>query len=199
MVPGIDAGSAYRRCHEPDDWERIARRPPDRKMAARRLRSPVGYFADEPFLLEGTVHENIARFGALSLMSLAHAAMRAGVHETLQALQAGYDTPVGPAGSLLSLRERRAVPSPAPYRAIRGLSFWTNLRSGSTAPASAFDAGSRSSEVRGVGWLSAHRSQAFHLVDKIFFLCRRQCPVHERCQGICTWGAQSKPAEARIH
>ena len=79
--------------------------------------APVGYFADEPLLLDGTVHENIARFGELSLMSVARAAMRAGVHETLQALQAGYDTPVGHAGSLLSLRERRAV---AFARAVSG-------------------------------------------------------------------------------
>ncbi len=28
--------------------------------------APVGYFADEPLLLEGSVHENIARFGDLS-------------------------------------------------------------------------------------------------------------------------------------
>lgn len=71
--------------------------------------APIGYLADEPLLLEGSVHENIARFGQASLMSSAHAAMKAGVHETLQALQSGYDTPVGPQGNLLSLRERRAV------------------------------------------------------------------------------------------
>lgn len=70
---------------------------------------PVGYLSDEPLLLDGTVHENIARFSNMSVMSVAHAAMRAGVHETLQSLYSGYDTPVGPSGSNLSLRERRAV------------------------------------------------------------------------------------------
>jgi ATP-binding cassette subfamily C protein/ATP-binding cassette subfamily C protein EexD len=70
---------------------------------------PIGYLSDESLLLEGTVHENIARFGDMSVMAVARAAMRAGVHETLQALHAGYDTPVGHAGSGLSLRERRAV------------------------------------------------------------------------------------------
>ena len=79
--------------------------------------APIGYFADEPLLLDGTVHQNIARFSDVSLMSVARAAIRAGVHETLQALQAGYDTPVGHAGSLLSLRERRAV---AFARAVSG-------------------------------------------------------------------------------
>ena len=68
-------------------------------------------------LLEGTVHENIARFRDMSLMSVARAAMRAGVHETLQGLQLGYDTPVGPQGGFLALRERRAV---ALARAVAG-------------------------------------------------------------------------------
>ncbi len=69
----------------------------------------IGYLPDEPLLLDGTVHDNISRFRDLSLMSVARAAMRAGVHETLQALQSGYDTAVGPQGGYLALRERRAV------------------------------------------------------------------------------------------
>lgn len=78
---------------------------------------PVGYMADEPALLEGTVHENIARFAESSLVAVARSGMRAGVHETLQALQQGYDTPLGPNGSGLALRERRAV---ALARAVHG-------------------------------------------------------------------------------
>ncbi len=70
---------------------------------------PIGYLPDDPMLIEGTVHENIARFRDASLMAVARAAMRAGVHEDLAALPSGYDTPVGPNGSGLSLRERRAV------------------------------------------------------------------------------------------
>ena len=70
---------------------------------------PIGYLADEPLLLEGSVHDNIARFTDMSQIGVAQAAMRAGVHETLHTLHAGYDTPVGPQGSNLSLRERRAV------------------------------------------------------------------------------------------
>ncbi len=70
---------------------------------------PVGYMPDEPSLIEGTVHENIARFGDASVMTVAHAALKAGVHETLQSLPQGYDTAVGPGGSGLAVRERRAV------------------------------------------------------------------------------------------
>jgi len=78
---------------------------------------PLGYLPDEPALVDGTVHDNIARFQDASLMSVANAAMRAGVHETLAGLQQGYDTQVGPGGCALALRERRAV---ALARAMHG-------------------------------------------------------------------------------
>jgi ABC-type protease/lipase transport system fused ATPase/permease subunit len=70
---------------------------------------PVGYLPDDPCLIEGSVHANICRFGDASLIAVARAAMRAGVHDTLAALVAGYDTEVGPGGSGLALRERRSV------------------------------------------------------------------------------------------
>lgn len=70
---------------------------------------PVGFAPDEPSLIEGSVHANIARFRDASLMSVAAAAMKAGVHEILQSLPDGYETDVGPRGCYLSLSERRAV------------------------------------------------------------------------------------------
>ena len=70
---------------------------------------PVGFLPDEPALIEGTVHANIARFRDASLMSVGAAAVKAGVHEILQGLPDGYDTDVGPHGRYLSLSERRAV------------------------------------------------------------------------------------------
>ncbi len=70
---------------------------------------PVGFAPDEPALIEGTVHANIARFREASLTAINATAVRAGVHEILQALPEGYDTNVGPQGRHLSLSERRAV------------------------------------------------------------------------------------------
>ena len=78
---------------------------------------PIGLLTDDPVLVDGSVYENIARFRNSSLVGVAQTAMRAGVHETLSALQNGYDTPVGPNGNGLSLRERRAV---ALARALHG-------------------------------------------------------------------------------
>ena len=86
-------------------WQRYARTP------------PIGYTPDEPSLAQGTVYQNIARYGDASLASVAGAAARAGVNEILQALPAGYDTEIGPGGAGLALGERRAV---ALARALHG-------------------------------------------------------------------------------
>jgi ABC-type protease/lipase transport system fused ATPase/permease subunit len=72
-------------------------------------RVPIGYLPDDPTLFEGSVHENIARFCEASRLAVARAAMRAGVHDTIASLPQGYDTPIGPSGEGLSLRERRVV------------------------------------------------------------------------------------------
>jgi len=79
---------------------------------------PIGYMPDDPLLIEGTVHENIARFRDVSVNSVSAVATKAGVHDTLSALPNGYDTQVGPAGSHLAMRERRAV---ALARALHGV------------------------------------------------------------------------------
>lgn len=71
--------------------------------------TPVGYVPDDPVLIEGTVHDNIVRFTDDSCLAAAAAARRAGVQDTLSALSDGFETQVGPFGSGLSLRERRAV------------------------------------------------------------------------------------------
>lgn len=70
---------------------------------------PIGYLPDDAPLVEGTVHDNIARFRDATALSVVRAAMRVGVHDTLSALPQGYDTEIGPNGNGLSLRERRAV------------------------------------------------------------------------------------------
>lgn len=79
------------------DWQKTA-------LAPR-----VGYVADNPLLLDGTVIENILRFKPASRDAAIDAAHRAGVHDILAALPRGYDTRVGAMGRSLSLRERRAI------------------------------------------------------------------------------------------
>ena len=79
---------------------------------------PIGYMADEPRLLAGSVLDNISGFGGQGAETgAARAAFLAGVHEMLAALPGGYETDVGEDGSALPMRVRRAV---ALARALHG-------------------------------------------------------------------------------
>ena len=69
----------------------------------------VGYLPQGIELFEGTVGENIARFGELDPKKVQAAAEAVGMHETILALPKGYDTPVGRDGAVLSGGQRQRV------------------------------------------------------------------------------------------
>lgn len=78
----------------------------------------VGYLPQEPLLLEGTIHENIARFRDASVEEVVAAARQAGVHEMIGRLPNGYETPLMDAGSRLSGGQRQRI---ALARAVFGM------------------------------------------------------------------------------
>jgi ATP-binding cassette subfamily C protein len=80
------------------------------------LGARLGYLPQEPQLLEGSVLDNIARFGEAAPALAVEAARRAGAHDAIGRLHKGYDTPAGP-GSGLSGGQQRLV---ALARALHG-------------------------------------------------------------------------------
>lgn len=69
----------------------------------------LGYLPQDIELFEGTVAENIARMGVVESERVIAAAHAAGLHEMIQRLPQGYDTPIGLDGVSLSGGQRQRI------------------------------------------------------------------------------------------
>lgn len=76
---------------------------------AQELGRQIGFLSQEPQLLDGTVAEVIARFGAIDDSKVVAAAHRAGAHELILALPKGYQTVIGRSANALSAGERQRI------------------------------------------------------------------------------------------
>ena len=69
----------------------------------------VGYLPQGVELFEGTLAENIARFGVVDRARVEAAARAVGLHDFIVSLPEGYDSPVGAEGARLSGGQRQRV------------------------------------------------------------------------------------------
>jgi len=69
----------------------------------------LGYLPQDVELFEGSIGENIARFGEMDSDKVIDAARCAGLHEMILRFPKGYDTPIGEAGGMLSGGQRQRI------------------------------------------------------------------------------------------
>ena len=69
----------------------------------------LGYLPQDIELFEGSIAENIARFGEVDSAKVIAAATDAGLHEMILRFPKGYDTTIGEAGHLLSGGQRQRI------------------------------------------------------------------------------------------
>lgn len=76
---------------------------------ADQLGPHIGYLPQDIELFNGTVSENIARFGEVDPDKVVEAAKKAGVHELILRLPNAYDTPIGADTGSLSGGQRQRI------------------------------------------------------------------------------------------
>jgi ATP-binding cassette subfamily C exporter for protease/lipase len=69
----------------------------------------VGYLPQDIELFDGTIAENIARFGEVDMATVELAARSVALHDFIVSLPKGYETEVGPEGARLSGGQRQRV------------------------------------------------------------------------------------------
>lgn len=69
----------------------------------------IGYLPQDIELFDGTLAENICRFGQIDSEKVIRAAQLVGMHETILHFPKGYDTPLGDSGCYLSGGQRQRI------------------------------------------------------------------------------------------
>lgn len=132
----------------------------------------VGYLPQGVELFEGSVAENIARFGEVDPTQVEAAARAVGLHEFILTLPQGYDSPVGDGGARLSGGQRQRI---GLARAIYGNPVFVVL----DEPNSSLDEEGDAALARTIATLKAsgttfvvmtHRTSVLAVADKMLVL-----------------------------
>ena len=132
----------------------------------------MGYLPQGVELLEGTLAENIARFGEPEMARIKEAARLVGLDEFIASLPQGYETPVGRDGGLLSGGQRQRV---ALARALYGNPVFVVL----DEPNSSLDEAGDTALMKAIETLKArgttfvvitHRTNVLKVTDRLLVL-----------------------------
>ena len=132
----------------------------------------IGYLPQGVELFDGTVAENIARFGEVDTAKVEEVARVVGIHEWVTSLEQGYETAIGPEGANLSGGQRQRI---ALARAMYGSPVFVVLDEPNSSLDEAGDQALSSAiahmKARGTTFvIITHRTSVLGVTDKILLL-----------------------------
>lgn len=157
----------------------------------------IGYLPQDIELFDGSVAENIARFGETDPKKVIEAAQRTGIHDMILRFPRGYDTPMGEAGNFLSGGQRQRI---GLARAMYGNPSLIVLDEpnanldevGETALIVAV----RDLKAQGMTvFLITHRMNILGVADRILVLNNGEIQIYGTRQQVLAAAQQSAPAE----
>lgn len=163
----------------------------------------VGYLPQGIELFDGTLAENIARFGKVEPAKVQAAARLVGVHDFIMSLPQGYDSPVGRDGAMLSGGQRQRV---ALARALYGDPVFVVLDEPNSSLDEAGDAALANAiaelKRRGTTFVvMTHRTSVLGVADKMLLLRDGQAqafgPRDEVLAALAKAAAQAQQQAAR--